>query len=528
MSSANGTVTRLAAREVWRGNAAAAVGTALMLEVILSSYSAAFSSGGVGGLRSLVDNPAVRALYGTAYDLNSAGGFGVWRGGTFVLVVAGLWGALASVRVLRGEEEAGRWDLLLAQPVRPRAALDRHLLVLLAGCAVIGAAIAAVFLLNSQAADGAVLFGAGTALLAAAGVGVGACCAQVFGQRRRAAGVAGSVIGAAYLARMLGDASGSLDWLRWLTPFGWVQELRAYGGDHPGPLALLVASAAGLQVAAVAMYGRRDLGAGLVADRGHVGARTRLLGGLLPFAWRERLAAVAGWSAGLAVYGFVIGAITASFTDFIRSNAEFRDFVARYGIGNLRTPAEFIGLMAGVLGLLLVLQVTTSVHRCWEEERDGHLDLLHALPVTRTGWLGAEVAASCGAVACSVAVSILAAWAGAGAGGADLSLVDTARAIVNSLSVVVLFTGLAVALHGLLPRIALAVPAGLAVVAYFLAFLGPAADLPHTIVTLSPFAHLARVPAVPVEVVATTVMVGSGLLLGVLGFVGYARRDLRT
>jgi len=526
MTTDGRTVTRLAARELWRGIAAAVLGLAAMLEVVVSSYDAAFSNGMTGSLRSLVDNPALRALYGTAYDLHSAGGFGVWRGGAFVLVVAALWAALASVRVLRGEEEAGRWDLLLAQPLRARGVVVRHLVVLLAGCVAIGLAVTAVFVVNGEAADGALLFGAGVGLLAAGAVGLGACAAQLFGQRRRAAGVAGGLVGFAFVVRMLSDADESLGWLRWCTPFGWVEELRAFADNRLLPLVPLLVLPAGLLVAAVVLFDRRDLGAGLIADRQHVAARTRLLGGLGPFAWRERLGAAAGWSGGLAVYGFIIGAITATFTDFIRDNAEFRRLTQRYDIGNLSTPRDLIGFMAGVLGLLLVLQATTSLHRSWEDERDGRLEMLHALPMTRTAWFGWEISASAATVVCSGTAAALAMWLGAAVGGADLALVDTLGAVANTACLVVLFTGLAVALHGLAPRVALGVTAGLAVVGYFLAVLGPAANLPEAIVTLSPFQHLAHVPADPVDTLATSVMVVAGLALGAVGMGAFARRDL--
>ena len=84
-------------------------------------------------------------------------------------------------------------------------------------------------------------------------------------------------------------------------------------------------------------------------------------------------------------------------------------------------------------------------------------------------------------------------------GGADLTLGQSVAAIANVASVLLLFVGLAVLLHGVAPRLALPVTAGLAVVAYFLEFLGPAADLPAWVVSLSPFHHLATVPAQPGE-----------------------------
>ena len=233
-----------------------------------------------------------------------------------------------------------------------------------------------------------------------------------------------------------------------------------------------------------------------------------------------------GWGVGLAFYGVIIGAITASFTDYIASNTDFQSFAQRYGIGELTTPADFIGLMAGVVGLLLVLQLVTSLRHGWEDEDAGRLELYHSLPMTRPSWLGAEVVASVVAVVLAAAVSAVATWIGAVVGGAELTLGQSASAVANTASVLVLFGGAAVLLHGVAPRIAMPVTAGSAVVAYFLGFLGPAANLPDWVVWVSPFHHLASVPAHPVAWAAAVLMTTAGLGLGALGFLTYSRRDL--
>ena len=50
--------------------------------------------------------------------LDDAGGFTVWRTGLPVLVLASVWILLAATRITRGEEDAGRLDLLLAGRLR--------------------------------------------------------------------------------------------------------------------------------------------------------------------------------------------------------------------------------------------------------------------------------------------------------------------------------------------------------------------------------------------------------------------------
>ncbi len=50
--------------------------------------------------------------------LDDPGGFTVWRTGLPVLVLSSVWVLLTASRITRGEEDAGRVDLLLAGRLR--------------------------------------------------------------------------------------------------------------------------------------------------------------------------------------------------------------------------------------------------------------------------------------------------------------------------------------------------------------------------------------------------------------------------
>ena len=122
-------VARLAAREIRNGLITLVAAAVIMIVAVIASFSATdvATSGSFG---TLLENPAVRALYGMPFDVTNAGGFTVWRVGTFLCVFAGLWALMATTRVLRGEEEAGRWDLLLTAPVTRGGVLLSHVKVL--------------------------------------------------------------------------------------------------------------------------------------------------------------------------------------------------------------------------------------------------------------------------------------------------------------------------------------------------------------------------------------------------------------
>ncbi|HTN78137.1 MAG TPA: hypothetical protein VMK16_00575, partial [Acidimicrobiales bacterium] len=292
--SARRAVTRLTVRQVRVG------------AIVLSVVSATFVASTVkareateaitpGLIEDLASNPALRALYGTPFDLSTPGGFTVWRVGMFLAGAAALWAVLAATRILRGEEEAGRAELVLTGPVtRPRLT-DLSLLVLAATTPIVGVCVALAFIGTAQAVTGSVLYSMGLTLLMLDFVGVGGVSSQLFGQRRRASGAAGLVLGATFLMRMVADGSKGLGWLRWFTPFGWLEELRPFAENRFFPLVLLGGTAVILLAVAVALSRQRDLGDGIVRDRDEAEMRPHLLRAPLPFQWRQGLTGLFGW-----------------------------------------------------------------------------------------------------------------------------------------------------------------------------------------------------------------------------------------
>ena len=202
-----------------------------MLAAVLGSFSATDIATSES-FAKLLENPAVRALYGMPFDTTNAGGFAVWRFGTILCVLAGLWALMATTRVLRGEEEAGRWDLLLTAPVTRGGVLLSHVKALGGGSVVVGLAVFGSFVAGGEPAGPAALYALGVTFLTLTFVAVGAVTSQLFGSRRRAAGTAGAVLGISYLIRMVADGTADGAWLRWASPLGWVENLEAFAVEQ--------------------------------------------------------------------------------------------------------------------------------------------------------------------------------------------------------------------------------------------------------------------------------------------------------
>ena len=481
-----------------------------------------------GLVEDLASNPALRALYGTPFDLATPGGFTVWRLGMFLAATTSLWGLLTATRLLRGEEDAGRADLVLTAPISRRRLTDVTMLVVAAAAPIIGAAVALGFIATSQAVSSSALFGAGIALLTLDFIAVGGLTSQLFGTRRRASGAAGLALGATFLLRMVADGSSGLGWLRWFTPFGWLEELRPFADERAFPLALLAALAVGLGGLALALSRQRDLGDGIVRERDTAELRPRLLQSPLGFQWRQGLGRARR-----------LGSRARRDRPRHRRHHQRIHRLRRREPGRaglrrsvrLRRPRDR-GRLRGVDGCVRG-NGGRAVRRDGDQPRLGGRagsagsSSRTPTPVTRPEWLGASVASTVSAALIVSAGCALATWVAVQAANGDLGLADAALGLVNTLPAVAVFLGTAVLLVGVKPEVTRLGAGGFVIVALFISVFGPTMKLPGWALDLSPFHHLAPAPAAPVAWGATTVLLVLAAALSLAGFVAYRQRDLR-
>jgi ABC-2 type transport system permease protein len=505
---------------------AAAAGAYLLLEV--ASFERTYPNGVSAEQFSLfADNPATRMLQGVPRGLDSAAGFAIWDGGWVLELVVGVWAVLVVTGLLRGEEDVGRAELLLVGPARARRQTVLTLVVIIGCASVTGLAVTTALTITGSDPTGSVLFGVALAGFGATFAGVAAVTSQLFDLRRRAAGYAMAVMAASFLLRMVANSTDGRAWLSWLTPFGWMDRSAPFGEPQAGALVLL-AVVPGLLVGATAwIRSRRDTGGALLPGSDSRAPRLRGLGGASRFAWRANQPVLIGWVLGLGAYAFVLGALVTTMIDFLSRDENYRRVLADLGLDFALTVEGFVGVMGVTLGVGFALYAAWRVGAARADEASGRADNLLTRPLTRTRWLLGHAALTL-AGACVLAVLTgVAMWAGAEASGSDqLTMLASLRAVLNAGSVVVLVTGLALLAFGILPRLTVAVPAVVTVGGYVLTLLGPALSWPAWVVDLSPFSHLAYVPAQPFAVSSAIVMAVIGGATGAAGVAAFGRRDI--
>jgi ABC-2 type transport system permease protein len=522
------TSARLAVRQIRRGWLIVLVLVSGLSAIVVVQYQHTFANPAeVASLGVLALNPAIRVLFGVPLALDSAGGFTVWRTGTFAAVTVASWGLLETTRITRGEEQAGRWALLLTGRHRLPSVMVHHLAVLLGAQMITGGALAIALILAGSATRGALIYGAGIALVGSLFVAVGTWCAQLVDERRTASAIATAILGVGLLLRMVADGAESLAWLAWLTPFGLLAEAEPYAANRLLPLAVLVMMVLAVGGFTVLAAAHRDVGSGLITARTTRPGRFRLLRSLPGFAVRRMLPSAFGWAVGLGAYFLLIGLLAKSLTEFLVANPRFAELAAQAGFAGLTTVQGYVAALFMLLAIPLGVFAASRFSADAADEAQGRMTPVFSRPLSRSRWSLVNLAVIVGfVVALAVAVG-LATVAGTALVDVDLRLTEALAGALNVVPVAVLCIGAAQLAVGWMPRAVLPVGTTPVVGGFLLTVLSQTFGWPDWLARLSPFAHLASVPATSPDWTGAAGMICVAALLGGLGTFGFARRDLR-
>lgn len=468
-------------------------------------------------------NPALSLVFGTARDLTSTDGFNAWRAGQLGAFFAGLMAVLVVVRNSRANEDSGQAELIASGVVAREARLAVAVLIAATASVVLGLICWSLTVAVGGGATATAVIAAGFVSSGLVFTGVAAVTAQLGTEARAASGLAVATLGAFYVLRGYVASADLPDWLTWLTPFGWIERTAPVTDNDPRPLLLSVALAIVLVAVAFWLQGRRDFGQGIVATPAGP-AEAGLSGNVWGLAWRLHRGSLIGWMGAFVLLGGLFGTLASSVVDVVSENPVMAQVIAQGAVSPdmlisrfIRTILQLIGIIAAVLGVQVVLRVHT-------EEVDQRVGPLLAGSLRRSTYL-----------ASNVVVSLVATAAAMGLAGTSMGLVASARDDAVAFSDVLgqalatvpavwALVAVAVATVGAVPRIRLL--AWLAVVVTFgITLLGPTFKLSDAQLSASVFHHVPDVTGAA-DWTGLLVVSGVALLLVVLGFIGFRRRDL--
>jgi ABC-2 type transport system permease protein len=466
-------------------------------------------------------NAAFIAMAGPARALNTVGGQVAWQAAAFGAIVAGLMSMFLIGRHTRAEEESGRDELVRAGVVGRHAPLAAAALVCLIANLLLGGLIAGSLIAYGLSAAGSIALGLAAGLAGLVFGAVTLVAAQLSQTVRGAYAITGAVMGLAYVLRAVGDIGNGA--LSWLSPIGWGQYMRAYAGEVWWPALLSVAAIALLAVLAIRLFDRRDIGSGVLATKPGPARGGPTMNTTLGLAWRLQRGSLIGWSVGVLLGGLAFGSIGDDVGDVL-GDSQFSQDVFGQGGGTL--VDSFYAVMALMLVLIAAGFTIGSVLRLRGEENGHFAELLLSTAEPRTRWAASHlIIAGLGSV-------VVVAAGGLGLGGGYALVTGDSSAVLRLFGATVQYVA-PVLLIGALSWLAFAVrsawgAAGWVVLGwcFVVMMFGESLRLPGWLMGVSPFRHLALVPAESFRLAPWLVLCGLSVVVGAAGMVALRRRDL--
>lgn len=337
-------------------------------------------------------------------------------------------------------------------------------------------------------------------------------------------GMAGAALGFDFAVRVISDTA-DLQWLHWTLPLGWMEELRPFADPRPVVLFLPLAAMAATLALAFALNGLRDIGAGLLAPNDvREQPNRRLLGSATLLALRSAQISLAVWAAAVGAFGVLVGAISKSVASSIPS--DLGEQMRKIGGVDLTKPSGYIGLTFLFFVLAVAMFCCSQLAAIREDEAEGRLETLFALPVSRTQWLAGRLAL---AIAGATMLTLVAGFGISGGAigiGADVSVPRLIEGGLNCLPASLLFLGIGALLVAIAPRAGVGMSYAVVGVAFVWELIGALLGAPGWMLGISPFHQVGLVPAASFRAVPAAIMLGLAATALVAAEVRFRHRDL--
>lgn len=486
---------------------------------------------------SLGNNVGIEALVGVAHHIDTVAGYVTWNFLCLIAAGGAIWALLLAVKTFRGEEDSGRWELLLAGQTTPRKAAINALIGLSSGLIIVYALITlgilaighlhgANFTIRSSLFFAVALIAGAAEFLA-----VGALASQLMPVRSRAVGLAVAIFGVSYMARLTADTS-SAHWLLSISPLGWIERLQPMYDSKPLwllPIGGFIALLIGLTIF---LAGRRDLGEGIFADKDTAKPHTQLL--RTPFTAAIRLTWLnsLGWLTAIVLFAFIYGqlakgSIINALGQALSDKHGYNSHLERISHTNSLSIAAFLGITFLMTMLFAMFYATSAVARIREDEAQGYLDNFLVRPVSRLRWLRGRVILIVFVLVAASTLSAVAVWAGQIGQQSGISLHTLLSASVNAIVPAILILGIGLFVYGMMPRLFSIVTYGTIAWSFLIVMLSSGLNINHWLLDTSILHQISLAPAVSANWTTNGTLITIGAVLAAIGAWRFNTRDLQ-
>ncbi|HSX06846.1 MAG TPA: hypothetical protein VLG92_03940 [Candidatus Saccharimonadia bacterium] len=482
--------------------------------------------------KSLAAAPGLGFLYGDPKNLDAGtAGYIVYRVLGFMGVVTATWGLMTTTKLLRGNEEDGRWEVIRTSSVSARSATVQPLLGF---CAAWGIAlgISAIMTIGAIASSG-ISMSTGAELLlnvamftpALLFAGIGIFTSQLGLTRQRALFYGLLPLVAFYLLRGVANSVHSLHSLQVWTPFGWTELVNPVLDPHIWWLAPLVLLGAIFALLGIRLA-KRDLGSSSINQSQTTRPRYALLSTPWSLALRQNFWVFLSWAFGALLMVGITAGVTTTAINATEDSGSLARSVHSLASGSHNLKIAFLGAGLVFLAMILLVFAITVVSEIRRDEAKQHLDTLLVGPLRRSHWLISRLLLGFGTVFMTALAAGLVLYAVAASQHITLDAGKVLATSICATGSVGFILGLGTLIYGLRPRLAVVAMYIVVIWSFLINLIASAARLNSILMHSSLFYYLSfNLAHWPDWGTFGTFMLLS-VLLATLGIAVFNRRDI--
>ncbi len=527
---------RFGLRQTIRGALVIGFLTGIMMGAQGAAYAEAYPDQHTRDLfvASLKSAPGLGFMAGEIEDASSPASYSIYKSIALMTLVTSIWGLLVTTRLLRGQEEDGRLEPIIAGNTTKRSA-SLHMLVGFSYSIIIAYLIAFVFIAALGAVPKVDLAVGNAALLALSvflpGIffaGLGTVTSQLAVTRGRA--LAYGLVPLLVLFTIRGAANSISDWnwLKQLSPFGWTDLLNSV--RDPQLVWIIPTIAAALVCVPIGLYlaGKRDLGASIIRQSDTARSHFFLLGSAFQLSIRQNIGTFIWWAIGTLSYTALLAAIAKVGADLLEQSPAFAQVIGKLGGSHDDLVIAFLGFGGLFTALILLVMSAVWMGSIRQEEAKGYVDNLLIQPIARSSWLAKKVALIITMISIISLLSGYLIWQIAAAQDVKIDLWIMIQNAVALIGTVILTIGIGTLFYGILPRLASLIMYAVIIWAFVVDVLKSFFSLGDFIDKTSLLHYVSFAPTKAPDWSTFLWLIAIGTMLIAAGIVAFSKRDIVT
>lgn len=476
-----------------------------------------------------MDNPAMVAMLGKGYEMqeyvNSVGAVFANEMLLFTAIAVAIMSILLVGRVTRGDEEDGRIEMVRALSVG-RLSYASAIMIVIVSTNILLAILTGIGLtslgIGGVDLEGSLLYGSvlgATGLLFASFTAV---FAQLTETSRGTTMFSFMVLIIAYLVRAIGDVSS--EELSWISPLGWTVRTGVFVENDWWPVILSCIVAIIVGVIAFYLHSIRDLGAGFIAAKKGKTHASPFLQTSFGLAVRLQRTNIIAWAIGLFILSSSFGAVLGDLETYFADNEFMQAFI---DVDSDYTMTEqFITLLMAIMSLISLVPAVTVVLRIKGEETRNLTENYYTRAISRTRVLGSHFLLAVVVSFIMQSLVALGLWSvGEIVMEEAIAFSTTFASAYVYLPAIWVVISLVIGLVGIAPKLTELIWLYV-VFCFVVVYLGDLFDFPEWMNNLSVFEYTPQIPIDDVNIMAMMVLTIISVVLSVIGFNGYNRRDI--